>query len=99
MIKYIAQLNLLNNAFCKVNLFIDNRNISVIYQHDLEVHLNLEFIAKKIAFKISYKDSSENLEIRLADLISYSIFQHYNKINSKLENFKDKLNEVQCRFP
>lgn len=74
---------------------IDNRSIGTKYKNDLETHLNLDFITKNINFRIDYRDSKLFAEIRLADIISYSLYKTHKdetRRSTKLTNAFKKYN-------
>lgn len=86
----------------KIELILDNRNVSVGSLNSLEDYLNAELglIFNKV-FKVHYKNSREHREVQMADLISNVLFGYYNyrtkfSTYSKIPAFK---NIIISKFP
>lgn len=86
----------------RIELILDNRNVSVGSLNSLEDYLNSELglFFNKI-FKVHYRNSCEHREVQMADLISNVLFGYYNfrsknSVYKKVPAFK---NTIISKFP
>ena len=86
----------------KIELILDNRNVSVGSLNSLQDYLNAELgLVFDKQFKVYYKNSKDHREVQVADLIANTLFGYYNyrtnhSTYKKISAFK---NTIISKFP
>lgn len=84
LLKYLFKCNIPILQTNRIELRVDNRNISVKALKDLETFLQWEFELMNLEVEVKYLNSKDNRDIQMADYVANLIWKKYNCQNESL---------------
>lgn len=100
LLKYLFKCNIPMLQTNKIELRVDNRNISVKTLKDLETFLQWEFELMDLEVKVNYLDSKHNRDVQMADYVANLLWRKYNCPNERLSKRISQYNKTYIsKFP